>query len=86
MTLRLLILFLIVQAILFEQTKLNGKFVNDAYNENNYLIFFLDSTFIKFYACNASRTNKVSNAIENINNLGFTEQNHSKKKAVLKEG
>jgi len=81
MTQRLLILFLIVQAILFEQAKLNGKFVNDAYNENNYLIFFLDSTFIKFYACNARRTNKVSN---DITNLGFTEQNHSKKKAVLK--
>jgi len=42
---RFLPLFAIVPIFSFSQPKLNEKFVNDAYNENNYLIFFPDSTF-----------------------------------------
>lgn len=42
---RILLLFLIISTASFGQPKLTEKFVNDAYNENNYLIFYPDSTF-----------------------------------------
>ena len=41
----LLFIFTIIPTLSFGQPKLNEKFVNDAYNENNYLIFYPDSTF-----------------------------------------
>ena len=45
MTQRLLFIFLMLSTVSFGQPKLNEKFVNDSYNENNYLIFYPDSTF-----------------------------------------
>ncbi len=45
MTQRLLFIFLILSTVSFGQPKINKKFVNDSYNEKNYLIFYPDSTF-----------------------------------------
>ncbi len=45
MTQRLLFLLIVFPTLSFGQPKLNEKFVNDSYNENNYLIFHSDSTF-----------------------------------------
>ena len=45
MTQRLLLIPLFISTVAFGQPKLNEKFVNDKYNENNYLIFYPDSTF-----------------------------------------
>lgn len=45
MTQHLLFLLIVFPTLSFGQPKLNEKFVNDAYNENNYLIFHSDSTF-----------------------------------------
>jgi hypothetical protein len=45
MTQRLLFISLFLSTVSFGQPKLNEKFVNDSYNENNYLIFYPDSTF-----------------------------------------
>jgi hypothetical protein len=45
MTQRLLFIFAFISTFAFGQLKLTEKFVNDSYNENNYLIFYLDSTF-----------------------------------------
>ncbi len=41
----LLILFIVIPTLAFGQPKLSEKFVNDSYNENNYLVFYPDSTF-----------------------------------------
>ncbi|MBX9838056.1 MAG: hypothetical protein K2X69_07030 [Silvanigrellaceae bacterium] len=41
----LLFIFIVIPTLSFGQPKLNEKFVNDSYNENNYLIFYPDSTF-----------------------------------------
>jgi hypothetical protein len=45
MTQRLLFLILFIPTITSGQHKLNEKFINDSFNENNYLIFNPDSTF-----------------------------------------
>ena len=45
MTQRILFIFCFISTITFGQPKLTEKFVNDSYNENNYLIFYPDSTF-----------------------------------------
>jgi hypothetical protein len=45
MTIRFLILAFFIPTISLGQIRLTEKFVNDAYNENNYLIFHGDSTF-----------------------------------------
>lgn len=45
MTTRLLILVFFIPEIATGQVRLNEKFVNDAFNENNYLVFNRDSTF-----------------------------------------
>lgn len=45
MTQRLIFIFLFISTAAFGQPNLIEKFVNDSYNENNYLIFYPDSTF-----------------------------------------
>ena len=45
MTIRFLILVFFIPTISFGQVRLKEKFVNDALNHNNYLIFNDDSTF-----------------------------------------
>lgn len=45
MTLRFFILVFCIPTVSVGQIRLTEKFVNDAYNENNYLIFHADSTF-----------------------------------------
>jgi hypothetical protein len=41
----LLFILLLISTVSFGQPKLDEKFVNDSYNENNYLVFCPDSTF-----------------------------------------
>ena len=45
MTIRFIILAFFIPTIAAGQVRLSEKFVNDAYNENNFLIFYGDSTF-----------------------------------------